>query len=280
MRTLYQFLAPVIQRLRVGAEFTGNYPSWSAATAAVEGYDAPQILEAVHASALKVKRGEAEFERDSVCFDYEEFRWPLLSCLLQAALQNRGSLHVADFGGSLGSFYFQHRKFLSDIQELKWSVIEQSEYVRVGRQDFEDETLKFFHTFDEATKMSKIDVTLFSGSLQYVENPFDYIRQAAALSQRIMIDRTPFIQDDRDRITVQCVPASIYEGSYPHRFFSTTQFAAFMRGLGYSVFTEWAGFDKGIVKSRYLGRAYHPSDRGSAAAQHTRAEDLLIYPER
>ncbi|MGF6924000.1 putative methyltransferase (TIGR04325 family) [Paraburkholderia sp. 40] len=260
MPTLSHLLSPAHWRSHFTAEFIGRYPSWSAALAAADGYDDQRILETVHASALKVKRGEATFERDSVCFQKEEFRWPLLSVLLHAAIMNRDSLQVADFGGSLGSFYFQHRKFLHQIQSLQWSVIEQSDYVRVGRQDFEDETLKFFPTLADTATRSAIDVTLFSGSLQYLDDPFDQIMQAAALADCIMIDRTPFIDESQDRIAVQRARASIYKASYPHRFFAKEKFDRFMTNLGYASFCEWNGFDRADNTCRYLGRMYRKTD--------------------
>lgn len=257
MRILRRLLSPFAQTLRrLRPEFTGDYPSWSAATKAAEGYDAPQIIGKVRASALKVKNGQAVFERDSVCFYHEDFRWPLLSCLLHQATLNGGRLHVADFGGSLGSFYFQHRKFLDDITELKWSIVEQSEYVKVGRTEFQDAIVGFFSNLHECAETKRIDVALFSGSLQCVEDPFYFLKQAAGLSRCILIDRTPFLDRDTDRITVQRVPALIYRASYAHRFFSGSKFNEFMKGLGYIVFAEWDGFDKANIKCRYGGRAY------------------------
>jgi putative methyltransferase (TIGR04325 family) len=250
-----------IRRLGAGREFSGDYATFSAASAAAKGYDAPEILEKVLLAALKVRDGTAIFERDSVCFYSPQFRWPLLGCLLHAAIKNGVGLHVVDFGGSLGSFYFQHRSFLKHVLDLKWSIVEQSEYVRVGRKEFQDETLNFFSTLDECASRGKIDVVLFSGSLQCVENPFYFLERAGALSGCIMIDRIPFIKGERDRITVQRVPPSIYKASYAHTFFARDKFDRFMTKLGYVVFAEWEGFDKANIKCCYRGLAYYCAKR-------------------
>lgn len=251
-----------IRRLRNRREFTGDYLSWSDASNAANGFDVLQMVDKVRSAALKVKNGTATFERDSVCFYHEEFRWPLLGSLLQVAVRNEGSLHVADFGGSLGSFYFQHRKVLADVKDLKWSVVEQSEYVTAGQEEFQDGTLKFFLTLDECTERGKIDVALFSGSLQYLEDPFHFLERAGALTSCIVIDRTPFIEDEKDRIAIQS-PALIYSGSHPHRFFAKEKFDRFMNQLGFTVFAEWAGFDEADIDSEYRGRIYdfHASKR-------------------
>ena len=51
----------------------GDYASWEDAEQLSKGYDAVEIAEKVLASTLKVKNGEAVFERDSVIFDKIEY---------------------------------------------------------------------------------------------------------------------------------------------------------------------------------------------------------------
>src|SRR5687768_8069562 len=92
-------LPPVVVRtLRTqgsrGIYFSGPYPTWAQATAASKGYDQPEILEKVRSAALKVKRGEAVYERDSVLFDCIEYSWPLLAGLMWAAARGGGRLKV------------------------------------------------------------------------------------------------------------------------------------------------------------------------------------------
>ena len=55
------------------------------------------------------------YERDSVLFDTIRYSWPLLSDLLRAASEDQNHLSVLDFGGSLGSSYYQNRVFLSHL---------------------------------------------------------------------------------------------------------------------------------------------------------------------
>jgi putative methyltransferase (TIGR04325 family) len=238
-------------------EFIGDYPSWASASEAARGHDVSQVVDKVRSATLKVMDGTAAFERDSVAFHKEEFRWPLLTALLHAATGREGSFHVVDFGGSLGSFYLQHKKFLKDVSGLQWSIVEQSEYVEVGQKEFEDETVQFFLTLKECAKRGPIDVVLFSGSLQYLEDPYHFLEQAAALSVCVMVDRVPFIGRDTDRIAVQRPPSAIYEGSFTHRFFSGEKFERFMSQMGLRLFVEWSGFDHPAnIESEYLGKVY------------------------
>lgn len=102
----------------------GNYSTWEAAQKDSTGYDAPEILQKVRSSLLKVKKGEAVYERDSVIFEEIQYSWPLLAGLMYAAAKSGGVLKVLDFGGSLGSSYFQNKKFLDGLKDVVWCIVE------------------------------------------------------------------------------------------------------------------------------------------------------------
>ena len=103
MKTLkalaHDWLPPAIARLIVrgqapqqdgGLRFEGDFATWEEAKAQCTGYDAKDILAKVLAATLKVKCGEAAFERDSVLFDEVEYAWPMLAGLMWAAARNGG----------------------------------------------------------------------------------------------------------------------------------------------------------------------------------------------
>jgi hypothetical protein len=98
---------------------------------------------------LKVKEGKGAYERDSVIFEIIEYEWHLLACLLWIAACNNNSLRVLDYGGSLGSLYYQHRDFLKYISDLRWTVVEQKSFVKCGKEQFENEHLKFEEFLDK-----------------------------------------------------------------------------------------------------------------------------------
>lgn len=240
-----------------GALFSGDYWSWQDAVKDADGYDADVILQRVRGAALKVKRGEAAFERDSVVFEKTEFRWPVLACLLAVAARNGGRLHVVDFGGSLGSVYFQHLSVLKNLNRLLWSVTEQPHYVQCGRDEFEDGTLAFFSSFEECILRAPVDVVLFSGVLQNVENPSELLRNAARMPiPFFLIDRTPFIDGLKDRITLQKVPEVIFPASLPHWFLARQKFDVLIQDLGLIQLAEWPTADHADIKSQYKGFFY------------------------
>ena len=225
--------------------FTGDYERWGDAVNASTGYQSANILEKTCAALLKVKSGEAAFERDSVLFDKPDHPFPILTGLLRAAMMNGDRLEVVDFGGSLGSSYFQCRQLLSAVRELRWSVIEQPAHVACGRRHFEDSELHFFETVDECLTRQKPHVLLLSGVLQYLSDPHSKLGQLLRHRfEHVILDRLPFLESDRDRLTVQAVPETIYSASYPAWFFSRTKFDVAMLEAGYECVVEFQGADK------------------------------------
>ncbi|NJD34694.1 MAG: methyltransferase, TIGR04325 family [Betaproteobacteria bacterium] len=227
-----------------GIVFTGNYPSWSEARQASTGYDSATIFHRVRDAALKVKSGAAVFERDSACFYQEEYRWPTLACLLAIAAERRSHLRVLDLGGSLGSYYFQHRKFMSRLEKVHWSVVEQKHFVACGRDEFQNECLKFYESVDDCLAEGPVDVAFLSSVLQYLERPYAMLATLAdAEIPYLLIDRTAFVEGTQDRLTVQHVPESIYEASYPAWLFSRQKFMTAIAKASYRPITEFLSDD-------------------------------------
>jgi putative methyltransferase (TIGR04325 family) len=195
----------------------GDYKNWQEAKELSDAYDDVLILEKVKQALLKVKNGSAVYERDSVLFDRIQYSWPLLSALLWITTLNKGSLKVADFGGSLGSSYFQNRFFLSAISGLQWNIIEQENFADCGQQLFQDEILHFFYTPDQMiAKQGLPDLLILSCVLPYLEKPYDMLVNLMQYKiPHILIDNTYFNDEDRDRICIQRVPPEIYRASYP-----------------------------------------------------------------
>ncbi|MBK8398691.1 MAG: methyltransferase, TIGR04325 family [Leptospiraceae bacterium] len=193
----------------------GNYKTWEDAQNDATGYDADEILEKVRNSLLKVKNGEAVYERDSVIFDKIEYSWPLLSGLMLAAAKNKGNLNVLDFGGSLGSTYFQNKKFLDPLANVSWNIVEQIKFVEIGKKEFESNNLHFYYDIENCIKEQSPNILLLSSILQYLEKPYQQLDELLRHNfQFIFIDLTA-VSFENERITVQHVPPSIYSAKYP-----------------------------------------------------------------
>jgi putative methyltransferase (TIGR04325 family) len=210
---------------QITVPWSGDYNSWNEVQEIAEGYESTHILEKCKISLLKVKNGEAVYERDSVLFDEIQYSWPLLAGLQRVALENEGNLCVIDFGGSLGSTYYQNKEFLNTLNKIEWCIVEQKEFVDCGKNYFEDEQLKFFYTIEKCILTHKPNVLVLSGVLQYLEKPYEWIEKFVALRiPYIIIDRTTFVKSERDILTIQNVPEHIYQASYPAWFFNIDRF--------------------------------------------------------
>lgn len=216
----------------------GHYNSWLEASKECSGYSSSLILEKVRQSMLKVKNGEAVYERDSVLFDKVEYSWPLLTYLLFIATKSGNKLHVLDFGGSLGSSYFQNRMFLSHLFEFTWNIVEQPHFVKCGQLEFQDDTLYFYNSINEyfENRNEKLNVIILSSVLQYLEHPDKIVNEIIKYKiDYIIVDLTPFTTDMNNRITVQRVWPEIYEASYPCTFFNETMFLSMFEPYYYNI---------------------------------------------
>jgi putative methyltransferase (TIGR04325 family) len=215
-----QLIPPVfLTLLKKGNRYgwSGDYKNWQEAKELTDTYDDSVILDKVKQSLLKVRDGEAQYERDSVLFNEIQYSWPLLSALMWIAMKNNGVLKVADFGGSLGSSYFQNRKFLVSVPELRWNIIEQKNFVDCGQKYFQNDSLHFFYTADQMiSKQGLPDILLLSCVLPYLEKPYEMLTKLMQYKiPHILIDNTYFNYKPQDRICVQMVPPEIYNASYP-----------------------------------------------------------------
>lgn len=222
----------------------GNYKNWDAARKDSEGYAASNIVEQIDAAIDAVKEGKAAYERDGVLFSEEEFNWPFIALLMQLAAKNEGQLKLIDFGGSLGSSYFQNLHFFHALQQVDWKVVEQNHFVEIGKKKHENPQLSFHFSISDALQQSAVDNILFSSVLQYLEQPYVLLEECFSHNfQTILIDRMPFNRKAEDRICVQRVPPEIYNASYPCHLLNLSSFIAFFEEHGYECTLEFDALD-------------------------------------
>src|SRR5256885_16586782 len=116
-RPLSRLLRSILRKDRGSIRFSGDYKSWEDAQRDSTGYSSPEILEKTRTAVLKVKAGDAEFERDSVAFHHVQYEFPLLAGLLRVAVAAHGRFDLVGFGGALGQTPFSLRRGLFDCEE-------------------------------------------------------------------------------------------------------------------------------------------------------------------
>lgn len=239
--------------------WTGDYPDWATAKRASTGYDTEEILQKVVSATRAVRDGLARYERDGVVFHDEPPPWPALEYLRGAA--SGGRLRVLDFGGALGSTYFQYRRALPEVKNVTWAVVEQPMFVGAGDVEFESAELGFYPTVTAAQSAGTADVLLLSGVIQCIEEPHALLAELLQMPWRlIVLDRVALHEGARDRLTVQKVPRSIYRASYPAWFFRQDGLMAHF-AENYRCVAEFTNGDPGASGFRFMGFVFVPKSR-------------------
>jgi putative methyltransferase (TIGR04325 family) len=85
-----------------------------------------------------------------------------------------------------------------------------------------------------------------SGVLHALEDPFTMFGALLARGIRfVVLDRTQFwVGDLPDRLTVEHVHPTVYEGSYPSWFFNLAKFRSFVTASGYEIVEEFDSWER------------------------------------
>lgn len=204
----------------------GAYNSYQEAKDKCKGYDQEHILHRIRQTTLKVINKEIAYERDGIAYNEVQMNFPMLKTLLYIASKNDNELTVIDFGGSLGTAYYQNLPYLKHLKKLRWCIIEQPSFVEVGKAGFENEHLKFYHTIEECMAENTPHLFMICSVLQYLEKPYELIEEIKKTGvPYLLLDYIGYNDGPEDRITIQHVPPVFYgiEASYPCVFFSRTK---------------------------------------------------------
>ena len=155
-------------------------------------------------------------ERDGFILPAPEFQFPVIAGILRSALQNENEINILDFGGSIGSVYFQFKSFLPFGTNIRWNIVELPETVEHGRKHFENNELHFYYSIDECIRNTNPKIILLSGVLQCLEAPDAVIRKCGEIgASTLIIDRTTCSESVEDRLAVQIITSPGRYSEYP-----------------------------------------------------------------
>ena len=202
--------------------YLGDYENWNDAYEECKGYEDENIINTVIDSVNKVLNGDAVWERDGCLFYETKYVYQICAAILRCAVQNNNrGVRILDIGGSLGSTYFQNRKYLEDIYNLEYVVAEQEHFTDYGQKNLCNGQLSFIKSTD-IIKGGSFDIVLMSGSLQYISTYEDIVSEIVKISPHyVILDR--LLISDRMRICRESVPEEIYKSSYPVTIFTEDQ---------------------------------------------------------
>ena len=222
--------------------YSGRYSSFGeAASICGKGYSDEAIFEKVKNSTLAVVNGEAAYERDSCLFYEKKINYNLMMYLYMIMIKE-GCLNVLDWGGALGSTFYQHRELLEDYN-CNWTIVEQAHFVSFGKEHLANNMLHFVGSLDE---VDQCNCVLFSSVLQYLENPEGSISMVCEKRPSyIIVERTPV--SIHKRIWVETVHEPIYEAEYPCYVFEETELIKQFETRGYRLIDSWKSMVDGDV---------------------------------
>jgi putative methyltransferase (TIGR04325 family) len=224
-------LANIVLQRKI--KLSGRYKSWEEALKFSRGYDDSKIFEKTTKSLECILSKKAKFERDSYLFYTEKYDETLLSILNKIKKKIRKKIKLCDFGGSLGSLYFQHRA-LFNYNFIDWNIIEQKHFVKYANNKIKIKNLHFYDNLNFLIK-KKINAVLFSSSLQYLEYPYQILdKMIKQKIPNIIIHRSPFTKNN-EIIKIQHVPKHIYDTSYPIRILNINKICNKFKNAGYEI---------------------------------------------
>jgi putative methyltransferase (TIGR04325 family) len=207
-----------LQQRRSDLRFEFGYSKWEEVVARSSGYSKSNILDTVEKSVREMIASGRGWERDGVLFSAIRLSHPVLSSLLLAIKPDQ-TLDVVDFGGGLGTTYFQNIDVLSknDVR-VKWTILEQDNFVAVGSELFKSNFSLNFVEFNDSFTQANPDILLFGSVLCYLENPYEILVEAIKrcnFPDFVVIDRTLFVEESENVYGVQIVSSNIYRASLP-----------------------------------------------------------------
>jgi len=204
LQRVINFLLRKINFYQKAISFIGPIDNWKVALENSKGYDNNIILKNVLKNTLIAKNNLFFFERDGYLLRKNSISHNQLHLIMNIVnIKNRG-LNIVDFGGSLASNYFKTRDIIDQKHKNKWHVIEQKNFVDLGNKILKSKNLNFYNSINNI-KNKKIDLIIFSGSLQYLENPTEVFEEVLKFNPEfILIERLPIMnKQSKNEIYIQ-----------------------------------------------------------------------------
>lgn len=150
---------------------------------------------------------------------------------------------VFDLGGNVGISYYAYSRYLSYPDTLTWLVHDVPAVVSLGRDVAQAELpsghrqLRFTSGWDE---LRSADLVIAAASLQFLDDPTEWLRTATTRPRWIIINKTPLTDEPR-AATLHAIGPS-YCG---YHLFNRREFLDSFHELGYRVIDRWSNADVG-----------------------------------
>lgn len=169
---------------------------------------------------------------DAMCqiapWDYPVMFW------LERLLQE--SCHVLDAGGHMGTKYRAFRQLLRlDERKVDWVIFDLPAIVDAGRKRALEEGLSNLQFIDSLSDVTRADIMIVSGLLQYLDIPFaDLLKQLSSLPKHIIINKVA-LREGKTIFTLE----NFGVARVPYQIRNRQTFLIEIEEIGYDIKDEW-----------------------------------------
>jgi len=201
-------------------KYFGPYSRWQDAEANSTGWSDKRILEKVKKNIIVSIKNPNIYERDGELLNDGQYPKKIVDFLNLNLAEND---EIIDFGGSLGSLYFQIRSKLN-IKKINWIIIEQNNFVNASKEIIKSDELFFFNDYLDLKNFNP-SILILSSVLQYLKNPKEILKNLIENNniKHIIVDRIVLSDSKTDKIYIQKNPRKYFKTSYPIRIFSGSE---------------------------------------------------------
>jgi putative methyltransferase (TIGR04325 family) len=249
------FIYERIKARRSPIKYEYGFKNWSDAKAASIGYSEDSILQKISSQTVLMVESNSGWVRDGFYFNQVQINYEILSFVALHSAKGQ-PLRVIDFGGGLGTSYFQNRNILEKFGiKVCWNIIEQPNFVAEGKLVLGSvPNLHFFETLTDAS-VTSLDLVLFSSVLEYLEDSYQFLEEIMRLEMKplgILIDRSPIDLIDNEKYLVQNVEQSIHQAKLPLRILGQDRIVAILSS-DYELLSDWVSSTQPDPKSSARG---------------------------
>ena len=193
--------------------WTGDYGSFDAALAACGG---DQGYHGNIATDRYVKNYQAVSANPAKIIDNNQHVIRYMAALSSARPVD-GRIRVLDFGGGYGAIY-EIMRWLMPQHDFDWTIVELPELVARAAEMGASEQKRFAAEIPRES----YSLVIASGVLQYLSDPEAKLAELFSVDSRsFFVGRVPICPFlERDRLTVQSVPPSLFAAEFPCWIFS------------------------------------------------------------
>jgi putative methyltransferase (TIGR04325 family) len=139
-----------------------------------------------------------------------------------------------DWGGNLGISYFAFRRYIRYPADLTWLVSDVPAVVAEGESSARGPGAPGLKFTSSLIELSRADVLLAAGTVQFIERPLDELRAQPALPPHLIFNKVP-VYAQPSAVTLQ----NFGTGLAPNHLFNEAEFVGALTAMGYGLIDAW-----------------------------------------